>query len=330
MAGKGGPAGTGLFAVEATECFGYRAVTDAPCALSSCPVPSMHDHTATLLIRCPDRTGIIGSTTSFFHRHGANITTLDQHSTDPQGGTFFMRMEFQTPQLDVPLSELVEAFDEKIARKFRMDYRVAYSGVRPRTAIFVSRHDHAILELLWRWQRGHLPTDIAMVISNHDDLRGAVEAFGIPYHHVPNKRANKQDAEAEMLRLLGDKIDLVVLARYMQILSPEFVAHFQHRIINIHHSFLPAFVGADPYRQAAEKGVKLVGATAHYVTAELDAGPIIEQEVARVSHRLNVEELKEIGRGVERQALARAVVWHLENRIIIDGNKTVVFAGLSQ
>lgn len=290
----------------------------------------MYQNTATLLIRCPDRSGIIGSTTSFLHLHGANITSLDQHATEPDGGTFFMRLEFQTPQIDLAHSALVQSFDEVIASKFEMDYRISYTSERPRTALFVSKHDHALLELLWRWKRGHLATDIAMVISNHDTLRDAVESFGIPYHHVPNSRDRREEAEAEILSLLGDSVDLIVLARYMQILSPAFVDKYDKRIINIHHSFLPAFIGADPYRQASEKGVKLVGATAHYVTAELDAGPIIEQEVARVSHRQSIEELKEIGRSVERQALARAVAWHLENRVIIDGNKTVVFAGLSQ
>jgi formyltetrahydrofolate deformylase len=290
----------------------------------------MKQNVATLLIRCPDQPGIIGSTTSFLHLHGANITSLDQHATDPEGGVFFMRMEFQTPQLDLPHSALVQSFDEVIAQKFDMDYRIAYGDQRPKTAIFVSKHDHALLELLWRWQRDQLPTDIPMVISNHDDLRKPVESFGIPFHHVPNTPDTKEEAEAQIRDLLGDDVDLIVLARYMQILSPEFVADYTNRIINIHHSFLPAFVGADPYRQAYQKGVKLVGATAHYVTAQLDAGPIIEQEVARVSHRQSVEELKEIGRSVERQALARAVIWHLENRVIIDGNKTIVFAGRSQ
>ena len=282
--------------------------------------------TARLLIRCPDQPGIIGSTTSFLHLHGANITALDQYSTEGDASTFFMRIEFQTPHLDLSRSALVQAFDEVVARRFVMDYRLSYAADRKRTAVFVSKHDHALVELLWRWSRDQLPTDLAMVVSNHPDLRETVERFGVPYHHVPVTRATRDEAEREIRALVDGNADLIVLARYMQILSPSFVADYPNRIINIHHSFLPAFVGADPYRQAWERGVKIVGATAHYVTSELDAGPIIDQGVAHVTHRETVEELKELGRNVEREALARAVRWHLEDRIIVHENKTVVFA----
>lgn len=282
--------------------------------------------TARLLIRCPDRPGIIGTVASFLHMNGANIIALDQHATENPDGEFFMRLEFQTLNSDLPRDTLLQSFDAVIAKKFQLDYRLSYDNERPKTAIMVSRHDHALVELLWRWQRGQMPTDISMVISNHDDLRGTVEGFGVPFHYVPVTPETKADAEAKTLELLEGKADLIVLARYMQILSPRVVDAYPHRIINIHHSFLPAFIGADPYRQAMERGVKLVGATAHYVTAELDQGPIIEQGVARVSHRDTVDELRELGRSVEREVLARAVRWHLNDRIVVTGNKTVVFA----
>ena len=203
------------------------------------------------------------------------------------------------------------------------------SWVRKRAAILVSRFDHALMDLLWRWKRGELDMEVAAVLSNHPDLAGDVAAFGVPFRHVPV--ANGEDgpakaaAEAEMLALLEGKADLVILARYMQILSPAFVARYPFRIINIHHSFLPAFVGADPYRRAAERGVKLIGATAHYVTEVLDEGPIIEQDVIRVTHRHGVEDLRVLGRDIERQVLARAVKWHLDDRVIVHGNKTIVF-----
>lgn len=281
---------------------------------------------ARLLITCPDRPGIVAAVSTFLFNHGANITDLQQHSTDPEGGTFFMRLEFQTPHLDVSRGVLERAFAEAVAERFAMEWRFAYAEEPKKMALLVSRYDHALLEVLWRWSRGELPAKVSMVISNHPDLEPAVRAFGLPYHHVPVSKKNKAEAEASILELLEGQADLVVLARYMQILSADFVSRFPHRIINIHHSFLPAFVGASPYRQAYERGVKLIGATAHYVTEELDQGPIIEQDVARVSHRHSVEDLVELGRDLERQVLARAVRWHLEDRIIVHGNKTVVFS----
>lgn len=281
--------------------------------------------TARLLITCPDRPGIVAAVTGFLYSHNVNINTLDQHSSDPEGGDFFMRLEFQTPHLDVSRPALEKAFGEVIAPRFDMHWRIQYAWERKRMAILVSRWDHCLLELLWRWSRGELHCDIPMVISNHPDLRQAVESFGVPFHHVPVTKETKAEAEQAILKLLEGQVDFVVLARYMQILSKDFLTPYSLRIINIHHSFLPAFIGADPYRQAYERGVKIIGATAHYVTAELDAGPIIEQDVARVSHRYNVEALKDLGRDLERQVLARAVRYHLEDRIIVDGNKTVVF-----
>ena len=284
------------------------------------------DRYAILLIKCPDRPGIVAAISSFLFAHGANITDLDQHSTDDEPGVYFMRLELQTGGLDLSLEELGRQFAEQVAAPFRMEWRLGASRARRRVAVLVSKHDHALMELLWEWKRGGLRADISLVLSNHPDLRGSVEAFGVPFHHVPNSKERRAAAEAEMFRLLEGKVDLVVLARYMQIVSAEFVNRFQNRIINIHHSFLPAFVGADPYRQAWNRGVKIVGATAHYVTAELDAGPIIEQDVGRVSHRHSVEDLRAIGRDLERRVLVRAVKWHCEDRVIVHENKTVVFA----
>jgi formyltetrahydrofolate deformylase len=281
--------------------------------------------TARLLITCPDQPGIISAVSTFLYNHGANITDLDQHSSDLNGGRFFLRLEFQTPGLDCSLDALERNFRSRVAEKYRMDWRLSYASDKKRMAILVSRHDHVLMELLWRVMRSNLPAVIPMVISNHEELRGEVERFGIPYHYVPVSADNKEEAYGRMADMLEGKVDLIVLARYMQILSPAFVARFPHQIINIHHSFLPAFVGANPYLQAWQRGVKLIGATSHYVTDELDEGPIIEQNVQRVSHRHSAEELKALGQDVERQVLLRAVQWHLEDRVIVDGNKTVVF-----
>ncbi len=286
----------------------------------------MTDPRAVLLVRCPDRPGIIAAISSFLFRHGANITDFDQHSSDDNGGVYFTRLEFQTAKLDLPLEDLKSAFALDVARPFSMAWRLTVSSERKRVAVLVSRHEHALLELLWTWRRGDLRADVSTVISNHPDLRTAVEGFGVPFLHVPNTRDARAEAEARMSALLDGKADVVVLARYMQIVSPELAARWANRMINIHHSFLPAFAGADPYRQAYERGVKIVGATAHYVTPELDGGPIIEQDVGRVSHRDSVEELKQLGRDLERRVLARAVRWHCEDRIIVHGTKTVVFS----
>ena len=285
----------------------------------------LQETTARLLITCPDKPGIVAAVSGFFYDHGANITALDQHSTDAESGTFFMRLEFQTPHLDISGPAMEQAFEAAVGNRYAMNWSISYARERKKIAILVSKYDHALLELLWRSQRGELPGDIGMVISNHPDLQPAVAHFGIPFHHISAHAGNKEAAEAEILNLLQG-VDLVVLARYMQILSGKFVSQFSHRIINIHHSFLPAFVGANPYKQAHEKGVKLIGATAHYVTEDLDQGPIIDQDVARVSHRYSVDELRELGQNVERDVLARAVKWHLEDRIIVFQNKTVVFS----
>ncbi len=282
--------------------------------------------TARLLITCVnDRPGIVATVSNFFYNHGANITALDQHSTDPEGGLFFLRLEFQTPHLDLPKDALARAFDKVVASRFDMDWKISYAEQKKRMFLLVSRQEHALMELLWRWRRGELPAELLGVISNHKDLERSVSEFSVPYYHIPITPETKPQAEEQLLEIVDGNADLLVLARYMQILSPQVVERFPREIINIHHSFLPAFVGADPYQQAYDKGVKLIGATAHYVTEELDQGPIIEQDVQRVSHRNSPRELRALGRDLERRALARAVQWHLEDKIIVHENKTVVF-----
>ncbi|MCL6548563.1 MAG: formyltetrahydrofolate deformylase [Alicyclobacillus sp.] len=280
---------------------------------------------ARLLISCPDQPGIIASVSQFLYGQGANIVQSDQHSTNPDSGLFFMRIEFELPDLPGRADELRAGF-AAVADRFRMDWRLEHASVPKRIAIFVSKEDHCLLELLWQWQAGDLFADLVMVVSNHPDAAAVVEPYGVPFHWIPVTAETKPEAERRQLELLEGSVDLVVLARYMQILSPQFVRAWRNRIINIHHSFLPAFIGKNPYARAHARGVKLIGATAHYVTEELDEGPIIEQDVLRVDHRDEVEDLKRVGRTVERNVLARAVKWHLEDRILIHENKTVVFA----
>jgi formyltetrahydrofolate deformylase len=275
-----------------------------------------------LLITCPDRHGIVAAVAGFLAGSGANIISSDQHSTDPEGGEFFMRMEFNLESGD--LAALGRAFAGEVGQRFDMDYRLTDAGRPKRMAILVSREDHCLVDLLWRHRRGELDAEIAMVLSNHPDSRADVEPLGIPYHHVPVEKGRKPEAEARQLELLAG-VDVVVLARYMQILSGDFLQTLGVPVINIHHSFLPAFAGANPYQRAFERGVKIIGATAHYVTEELDAGPIIEQDVARVSHREHAETMVRLGRDIERTVLARAVKWHLEDRVLVHGNRTVVF-----
>jgi formyltetrahydrofolate deformylase len=279
---------------------------------------------ARMLISCPDQPGIVAAVSQFLFEYGANIVQSDQYTMDPEGGMFFIRIEFDLAELASRVEQLRADFSV-VAEKFTMDWSLSLASQKKRIAIFVSKEDHALLELLWHWRAGDLNADIAMVISNHDDMRSLVEPFGIPFHHIPVTAATKAEAEQRQLEVIGDGVDAIVLARYMQIVSPSFIQNYANRIINIHHSFLPAFVGGKPYAQAHNRGVKIIGATAHYVTDELDAGPIIEQDVQRVSHRDNVEDLKRIGRHIERIVLARAVAWHGEDRIIVHNNKTVVF-----
>jgi formyltetrahydrofolate deformylase len=288
-------------------------------------MPAIARSTARLLATCDDQPGIVARTSRFLFDRGANIIHSDQHSTDPEGGRFFLRQEFYMHGLEGMLDRIAEEFAREVADPFGMEWSLHPAWVRKKAALLVSKLDHGLMDLLWRSQRGELPMDVTMVISNHPDLADATRTFGVPFFHVPVDKDDKLTATRRMLELLDGNADLVVLARYMQIIHPEFVRAYANRIINIHHSFLPAFVGADPYRRAAERGVKLIGATAHYVTEELDEGPILEQDVIRVSHRQNVEDLKVLGRDIERQVLARAVKWHLEDRVLVDGNKTIVF-----
>lgn len=288
------------------------------------PISDGYGNIGRLLISCPDRPGIVAAVSRFLFEQEANIIDSDQHSTDPTGGIFFMRVEFQLSGLEQRGPALERAFSQ-IAAPFDMAWRIAYAGRVKRLAIFVSKAEHALFELLWHRRAGDLRAEIAMVLSNHPDLEQTVATWGIPFHYVPVDKSRKEEAERKQLALMEGKVDLVVLARYMQIITPGFIKHYPNRIINIHHSFLPAFVGADPYARAYERGVKLIGATAHYVTEELDAGPIIEQDVERVDHRKEVEDLRRIGRYVERTVLTRAVTWHVEDRVLVHGNKTIVF-----
>jgi len=281
-------------------------------------------YTARLLIACPDRPGIVAAVSGFLFERGANIVSSHQYSTDPAGGRFFLRTEFfLEPTVD--RDGFQASLDEEVGSRFGMDWEIRWWGQRQRVAILVSRYDHCLLDLLWRWRRGELEADIVAVISNHPDLREETLAAGVAYHHVPVRSSAKAEAEAAMLGLLRGNAELLVLARYMQILSGTFLERVGMPAINIHHSFLPAFAGADPYRQAHDHGVKLIGATAHYVTEELDDGPIIDQDVVRVDHRQSARELERLGRDVERLVLARAVALHLDDRVIIDGRRTVVF-----
>jgi formyltetrahydrofolate deformylase len=295
-------------------------------------------YTGRLLISCADRSGIVAAVSGFLFERGANIVSSHQYSSDPSGGRFFMRTEFvlEEPHGAQPRGgssrggeglriHLPTEFGAEVAPRFEMAWRIRWWDQRPRVAILASRHDHCVFDLLWRWRRGELDGEIVTVISNHRDLEGETIAVGVPFHHVPIDAERKERAEAAMLALLTDKADVLVLARYMQILSGQFLHRVGMPAINIHHSFLPAFAGAKPYRRAHERGVKLIGATAHYVTEQLDDGPIIEQDVVRVDDRQSVEELERVGRDVERLVLARALALHLADRVIVDGARTVVF-----
>ncbi|MBE7545101.1 MAG: formyltetrahydrofolate deformylase [Bryobacteraceae bacterium] len=277
---------------------------------------------AILLIDCPDRKGLVAGVANLLYRHGANITHADQHQ-DHRAGLFFMRVEWALEGF--PL-DIFRAEFAVLAEELRMRWRLELTERKPRVALFVSQYLHCLADLLHRHQAGELGCELALVISNHETGRALAEFHGVPFHHVPVTAETKAGSEARQRALLDEaEVDLIVLARYMQILSPRFVAAYPGRVINVHHSFLPAFVGAKPYHAAHARGVKLIGATSHYVTDELDDGPIIEQDVARISHRDQVEDLVAKGRDLERIVLSRAVRWHLEHRILCYGNKTVIF-----
>jgi formyltetrahydrofolate deformylase len=281
-------------------------------------------HTARLLISCPDGPGIVAAVSRFLFEQGANIVSSDQYSTHPEHGTFFMRSAFFLPAVDEHRAAFEAAFSE-LAERFGMSWRVAYARERRRVALMASREDHCLLDLLWRNRRGELDMDVICVISNHELLRDEVETLGVPFVHVPVTRETKAQAERQVLDQLSGRAELLVLARYMQILSGGFLASVGCPVINIHHSFLPAFAGAQPYRHAYERGVKLIGATAHYVTEQLDEGPIIEQDVQRVGHRYTVADLERVGRDLERIVLARAVRSELDDRVLVHDGRTIVF-----
>jgi formyltetrahydrofolate deformylase len=278
-----------------------------------------------LLISCPDRSGIVAATSQLLTDAGANIVHSDQHTTDARDGTFYMRMEFDLALSAPERAELETRFAREVGEPLEMQWRMWDASVRKRVAILVSREDHCLLDLLWRRRRGELEIDVPLVVSNHADLRRDVESFGLRYEYVPVEQGRKQAAEQRLLELLGGEVDVVVLARYMQILSGGLLGALAVPVINIHHSFLPAFAGAKPYAQAKQRGVKLIGATAHYVTEQLDDGPIIEQDTVRVTHRDDVPALMRLGADIERTVLARAVRWHCEDRVLRAGDTTVVF-----
>jgi formyltetrahydrofolate deformylase len=292
----------------------------AASARHDCPIASQD--TTRLLLACPDRPGLIANASGFLAEAGLNIVDADQHSSAE--GRLFMRMVFDSPSAG-EREALYQRFAREVAGPLEMDYVFSEASRAKRVALMVSREDHCLSDLLWRWRSGELAVDLLGVISNHPSHRGQVESLGLPFHHVPVEAGAKEEAERRTLELLGDEVDLLVLARYMQVLSPAFLAELGAPAINIHHSFLPAFVGADPYGRAHERGVKLIGATAHYVTEALDAGPIIDQDVTRVSHRDEVDDLMRIGRDIERLVLARAVKAHVDDRVLLDGARTVVF-----
>jgi formyltetrahydrofolate deformylase len=281
--------------------------------------------TGRLVMSCLDGPGIIAQVASFLHRRGANIIESDQYSTGLSGGRFFQRIEFHLPGLQAELAELERDFAAEVGDDLGARFRLRDASLPTRTAILVSRYDHCLLDLLWRTRRGELPIEPVMVISNHGDLRKQVESFGVPFWHIPVTQATKPAAERRQLDLLRGAVDLVVLARYMQILTGDFLDRVTAPVINIHHSFLPAFAGAGPYERAKERGVKLIGATAHYATEDLDEGPIIEQDVVRASHRDSVAELSQRGADIERTVLARAVAWHCQDRVLVNGRTTIVF-----
>lgn len=282
------------------------------------------DASATLLLYCADRQGLVFGIARFLLEHGGNILHADQHQ-DAELGLFFMRIEWSLALFDIEENDFAAAF-APVAAEYGFSWQVAFSSKRPAIAIFVSHYQHCLVDLLYRHKNGELPCELAMVIGNHEDARGLTEFYGVPFHYIPVSYAGKAAAEEQQLALLAEKnVELVVLARYMQVLSPRFVASYPQKIINVHHSFLPAFVGARPYHAAFQRGVKLIGSTSHYVTEVLDEGPIIEQDVTRISHRDRLEDLIGKGRDLERVVLSRAVRWHLEHRILCYGNKTVVF-----
>jgi formyltetrahydrofolate deformylase len=282
-------------------------------------------NTAILLVQCPDRKGLDATIADFIYRHDGNILHFEQHQAGEGPRLYLARVEWSLDGFQIDPKDFPGKF-AAVAEKFAMQWRLALSSYRPRVAIFVSKYDHCLVDLLYRQRNGELACEIVLIVSNHADAKRHADFYAIPYHAVPVTKENKAEAEHQQLDLLRNSgIDLIVLARYMQVLSSDFIRHYPQQIINIHHSFLPAFIGAKPHQQAYDRGVKLIGATAHYVTEVLDDGPIIEQGVARISHRDDLGDLVEKGRDLEKVVLSRAVRWHLESRILLYGNKTVIF-----
>jgi formyltetrahydrofolate deformylase len=294
------------------------------------PVPALgsaevdRSHIGRLLVSCRDQKGIVSAVSDFLTDRGANIIDLSQHSTDADGGEFFQRTAFHLSDLPLVREELEKSFAREVADRFQMEWTLNDAATKKRVAIFVSKYDHCLLDLLWRVKRGELDIDVVMVVSNHPDLASEVRSFGVPFVHIPLVDGNKAAMEQRQIDLVAGNVDLVVMARYMQILTDDFLDRIGCPVINIHHSFLPAFMGANPYARAKARGVKLIGATAHYATPDLDEGPIIEQDVARVTHRETAEDLRRRGADVERAVLARAVLWHVEDRVLVSGNSTIV------
>ncbi len=285
---------------------------------------STQKQTITLLISCPDQPGIVAAVSNFIFEHHGNILESDQHSTNQEDCAFFMRVNFDEEGFNLPATELARAF-RPIAERFHMQWSLSYTRQRKRVGIFVSKLDHCLTDLLWRWKGGELAMDIPCIISNHQQLEPLARMYDIPYHHFPISRESREADQQRIFHFMEGKVDFLILARYMQILEPFLVNAYPHQIINIHHSFLPAFIGANPYQRAFERGVKLIGATAHYVTDSLDEGPIIAQDVIHCNHRDTVEDLIRKGRDVERRVLAEAVRMHTEDRVLVYENKTIVF-----
>ncbi len=283
-----------------------------------------NDSTATLLISCPDQQGLVAKFANFIYDNGGNIIHADQH-TDFEAGLFLTRIEWQLKGFKLS-RDLISSSFASVGKPLQAVWDIHFSDTMPRLALFVTKQDHCLLDLLWRWQAKEIKAEIPLIISNHEKLKAIAEQFNIDFYHIPITKEKKYQQEARQLEILRQhRIDLVILAKYMQILTPDFINHFPY-IINIHHSFLPAFAGAKPYHRAYERGVKIIGATAHYVTADLDEGPIIEQDVVRISHRDTIADLIRKGKDLERVVLARAVRLHLQHRVLVYGNRTVVFA----
>ncbi len=280
----------------------------------------------TLLIHCPDQSGIISAVTGFIHGKGGNIVYLDQH-VDEEAGVFFMRLQSEFDASSMEFALLEREFEKQLATLYKMQYQFYPGEERPKMALFVSRYNHCLYDLLSRYHSGELSVDIPFILSNHKDLQPIAEQFDIPFHHIPISKETRQEAEKKQLELLlSAEVDFIVLARYMQIVSSLIIDHYPTKIINIHHSFLPAFAGAKPYHAAFKRGVKIIGATSHYVTEELDAGPIIEQDVAAVSHTHSVKDMIAKGRDLEKIVLARAVQFHVDRKTMVYNNKTVIFS----